>query len=93
MTYTHKIGGIKHMTSISSKTISIKAIKKKVGQAVDDVGGFRMAADKWSTIEWGMTASYLRGVVNGPELPSKKLCMVIGFEPIKEIKYRYREIK
>lgn len=80
-------------TDISKNTISTSAITRKLGHAVLAAGGFRVAADLWSNDKWEITASYLRGVVNGGERPSRKLCKVIGFEPVKEIKYRYREIK
>ncbi len=81
------------MTNISGKTLSVDAVKKKIRTAVSEKGGFRRAAEKWSTDDWQISATYLRGVVNGPERPSKRLCLVIGFELIKEVKYRYREIK
>lgn len=81
------------MTEVSKKTISTTAMQKKIRQAVFDNGGPKRSAAKWSNSKWQISASYLRQVITGATKPSKPLCAAIGFEPVKEIKYRYREIK
>ncbi len=83
----------KNRANISGKTLGIRAIKTKVQNEVEMSGGFREAETWFEELGYTFSASYLRSIVNGPALPSKKLCEAIGFEPIKEIKYRYREIK
>ena len=80
------------MANISEMTISKETMKAKVKNIVDQLGGAEAAAINWSCDEWTISASYLRQVITGAVKPGKRLCLQVGYEPVKEIKYRYRKL-
>lgn len=82
------------MAKISELTISKEAMKEKLKRAVFEVGGPIKAAELWSDDEWKISASYIRQAMTSQHvLPSKALCDKVDYEPVKEIKYRYRRVR
>lgn len=68
-----------------SKEITTAQFLKEFDRAVILIGGTAKAARYWSLSE-----SFVRSVKSGVNLPGRKILNTMGYESIKEIKYRYR---
>ena len=65
--------------------ISTNQFLNKVRAEVKRLGGQVAAAEVW-----GMNAQHIGGAIRGERTPSPIILNAMGYEPIKEIKYRYR---
>ena len=67
--------------------ITTKAFLKKIRAAVDDIGGSVAAAKKW-----GVWQQQVTNAISGDKLPAPKIVAAMGYTPVKEIRYRYKEL-
>jgi len=65
--------------------ISTKQFLNKLRAEVKRLGGQTAAAE-----EWGTHAQHIGGALMGHRTPSPIILNAMGYEPIKEIQYRYR---
>ena len=80
------------MRKISEMTISSKKMIAMLSNLVREVGGPEAASELWTDENWTISASFIRQVMTGAVRPGKNLCELLGYEPVKEIKYRYRRV-
>ena len=67
--------------------ITTKAFITKLRNAVDDLGGTVAAAK-----EWGVWQQQVTNAMSGAKLPTRKIVEGMGYTPVKEIRYRYKEL-
>ena len=78
------------------KTVDLKTIDQgitttafigKLCNAVRDLGGSVAAAK-----EWGVWPQQVTNAISGDKLPAPKIVEAMGYTPVKEIRYRYKEL-
>ena len=62
--------------------------RRKLSLVVKDAGGPAKAAR-----EWGVAAQHIGSAMSGTKLPTPGILKAMGYEPVKEILYRYKEVK
>lgn len=60
----------------------------KLRTAVREAGGSAEAGRAW-----GVAPQHIGSALSGAKLPTKRILEVMGYEPVKNITYRYRGIK
>ena len=66
------------------ESISKVTFDRLFRREVERLGGYKEAA-----LYFGVSGTFIRGILAGSELPSVKICTHFGLKPLKEIKYRY----
>ncbi len=70
------------------KSIGSTVFLKKLEARVTKLGGPAAAARKWGAIPQNVS-----NAMSASKLPNKAILDGMGYEPIKEIKYRYKPIE
>ena len=65
-------------------SISKVTFDRMFAKEVKRLGGYKGAAEHFN-----VSNTFVRGILDGRELPSKRICQHFGLKPLKEIKYRY----
>ena len=68
--------------------ISTQMFLLKLRTAVREAGGSSEAGRTW-----GVAPQHIGSALSGAKLPTKRILEVMGYKPVKEILYRYKEIK
>ena len=68
--------------------ISTNSFIKKLVKKVDELGGPERAG-----VEWGEYPSVIREAIKTQRLPSPNILKGMGFEKVRHINYRYKEVK
>lgn len=69
-------------------TISKKQFDVKLRKKVKELGGTDKAAEFF-----GISPSFMRNILACRDVPSAKFCAKMKLEPVRDIKYRYKEVK
>ena len=69
-------------------SISKKQFDALLRKRVKELGGTDNAAEFFD-----ISPSFMRNILAARDVPSKKVCAKMGLKPVKEIKYRYEEVK
>lgn len=70
------------------KGITTNQFLREFKEMVDDMGGVQTAANKL-----GLYSQNVYNILAGDRLPGKVILTAMGYEPVKEIKYRYKRVK
>jgi len=73
--------------SFINEGISTKQFLSRFERKVKSLGGVHDAA-----IYFGVSRPFVRNVLNGVELPGQKILKCMKLEPVKQIRYRYKEL-
>ena len=65
-------------------SISKKQFDALFKRRVKELGSPELAARAF-----GVSASFIRNILSGREIPSKNICANFGLKPVKKVKYRY----
>jgi len=68
--------------------ITTNQFLSKLAAAVKDAGGSAAAG-----LEWGVAPQHIGSAMSGAKLPTRRILEVMGYKPVKEILYRYKEVK
>jgi hypothetical protein len=71
-----------------SISISKKQFNALFKREVKNMGGPEFAADLI-----GVSAPFIRNILACRDVPSEKVCKYFDLKPVREIKYRYEDIK
>jgi len=76
------------MAKDKEKDISTQMFLLKLRIAVREVGGPTAASR-----EWDVAPQHIGSALSGRKLPTPRILEVMGYEPVKQILYRYKEVK
>ena len=68
--------------------ITTKQFRAKLAAAVRDEGGSTAAG-----LAWDVAPQHIGSALSGAKLPTPRILEAMGYESVKEILYRYKEVK
>ena len=68
--------------------ITTKQFRRELAIAVRNAGGSTEAGKLWDVAPQNVGSA-----ISGTKLPTKRILEVMGYTPVKEIKYRYKRIE